>query len=65
MTPVRVCASKSEAQLLEKKIGRKIDPSLNRMVRKFPVEQNYLILERKANKQGRCTNVRTVLERLC
>ena len=29
MTPVRVCASKSEAQLLEKKIERKIDPSLN------------------------------------
>ena len=42
MTPVRVCASKSEAQLLEKKIERKIDPSLNRMVRKLPVEQNYL-----------------------
>ena len=32
---------RSAAPALEKKIGRKIDPSLNRMVRKFPVEQNY------------------------
>ena len=53
MTPVRVCASKSEAELLEQKIERAINPVLNRMARKFPIEQNYVMLERKQNLKRR------------
>ena len=53
MTPIRVCASKGEAELLERKIERVVDPTLNRMVRKFPSEQNYTILERKLNHDRR------------
>ena len=53
MTPVRVCASKSEAELLEQKIERAINPVLNRMARKFPIEQNYEMLERKQNLKRR------------
>ena len=56
MTPVRICASKTEARLLERKIERIVDPELNRMARKYPVEHNYVMLERKQNRERRAAN---------
>ena len=56
MTPVRICASKTEARLLERKIERIVDPELNRMARKYPSEHNYVMLERKQNRERRAAN---------
>ena len=53
MTPVRVCASKADARLLERKIERVVGPTLNRTARKYPIEHNYMALERKMNKERR------------